>query len=762
MGEARFKTLITRPVVVLVIGVLGLSFGLAVAYSPSFFGLPYLLLTSLVAFGAGAFVLQSVSGLSARGWGFLLPCVICFLVPLFHLRTYLFPSASFSHLITNDFDRLYYVYKVYLLSSLSEGRIPLWSPSEACGFPFYANPFTQAYYPLNIALAVWNGIRGGYSQLDHQVFTVLAVSLFSVGLFLWLRCLQFSVRSSMLAACVMGVSFKVTELVRFPNAIHTAAWIPYILLGMTLCSSSAKRTMGTALVASSGTLMLTGGYPYFVYYCIFLVGLYAPIVLLPEFREALGLPPERAARRGLGAMAVGWAIPIGVCLPYFVKMRWLLNQTVDRGGHSYSYSTEHVFSFTDTVGSLVFPPAAQVEGWYYLSAVGLIMVAIPFANAVVPVSGTRTNRLWLLVLTAAFLFVTALSYGAGSLMFKLFWHCLPGFSSLRVWGRVNILLVPVLALLLARGYTLFEEAWVGCDRNGLPASSRNKRLLGITVVVGVSMVVLQVVLLRNQVFDRYWVAWFHPHIPEGLGPETFVFASVGSVVGLGLLPVLGLWASERVARHRALAAWCAVGVVLGLALWDLDGIGNTQWSKRTRFTVVKTRLAVRETDLQALRCAREPFDQLSLGPVFGTGVMTNWYYQRYADFLGRSKDSPAARYLVGQAGGERFFFVESVAHKDAEGVVADVAAQVTGSQFELTVRDYDGDRLVLHVNMGRQGHLCFIDNWDEDWCVAVDGGKAQLEVLLGCFKAVALSPGRHEVEFEYRPSLWGRAVLRSQ
>ena len=77
MGEARFKTLITRPVVVLVIGVLGLSFGLAVAYSPSFFGLPYLLLTSLVAFGAGAFVLQSVSGLSARGWGILIACIMC-------------------------------------------------------------------------------------------------------------------------------------------------------------------------------------------------------------------------------------------------------------------------------------------------------------------------------------------------------------------------------------------------------------------------------------------------------------------------------------------------------------------------------------------------------------------------------------------------------------------------------------------------------------------------------------------------------------
>src|SRR5512134_3652449 len=122
--------------------------------------------------------------------------------------------------LANDFPFLYYDYKPYLLDGLSRLRLPLWSPSEAAGFPLYSNPFAQAFYPLNLPLAAFYVLAGGYSPLDHQRFTVLGVSILCVGLFFWLRALGAPQRAAAVAAAVLAVSFKIAEILRFPNAVH--------------------------------------------------------------------------------------------------------------------------------------------------------------------------------------------------------------------------------------------------------------------------------------------------------------------------------------------------------------------------------------------------------------------------------------------------------------------------------------------------------------------------------------------------------------
>jgi len=85
---------------------------------------------------------------------------------------YLFPYTWTIHGqyvgIGNDFEFLYYRFKPYLLDCLSHGHLPLWSPSEGAGFPFYSDPFTQTFYPANVFLTVFYRLAGGYSQLDHQ------------------------------------------------------------------------------------------------------------------------------------------------------------------------------------------------------------------------------------------------------------------------------------------------------------------------------------------------------------------------------------------------------------------------------------------------------------------------------------------------------------------------------------------------------------------------------------------------------------------
>jgi hypothetical protein len=65
--------------------------------------------------------------------------------------------------------------------------------------------------------------------------------------------------------------------------------------------------------------------------------------------------------------------------------------------------------------------------------------------------------------------------------------------------------------------------------------------------------------------------------------------------------------------------------------------------------------------------------------------------------------------------------------------------------------DYAGDRVSVDLRVAEDSVLVYRDNFAPDWSVTVDGTSAELMVVDGLNKAVAVSPGKHSVEFRYRP-----------
>ena len=316
------------------------------------------------------------------------PIVTSFLLPLFvfcwpivYLFRLVVPINGRYTALINDFIILSYRYKVYLLDHFADLSFPLWSPSEAAGFPFYVNPFAQAFYPLNLLLAVWYKISGGYNPIDHQVFTVLGVSIFALGLFMWLRLINTNLRAVVFGALVMSVSFKVTEILRFPNAVHTTAWYPWILYALTriIFSQTIKKLIISAILLLMFLFCFsTGGYPYYVYYSQFLFVPYILIFLVKPLRVQLfGIRPIRW-KPVLATLAVTAIIAALTCGPYLLGIKRLMTETADRGGKDFRYSTSHVFNFEDTVGSLVYPPNSETEGWYFFSITAVLVLFLYF------------------------------------------------------------------------------------------------------------------------------------------------------------------------------------------------------------------------------------------------------------------------------------------------------------------------------------------------------------------------------------------------
>ncbi len=395
--------------------------------------------------------------------------LLVFCWPMLYLFRRIFIVNGDYITISNDFILLYYKYKIYLLDCLANFHFPLWSPSEAAGFPFYTNPFAQVFYPFNALLVLWYKAFGGYTPVDHQLFTVLGISIFSLGLFMWLKLINKDIKAVAFAVLVMSVSFKVTEIIRFPNAVHSMAWYPWILYALTrvMFSDSVKEAAKSAgLLALFGIFLCTAGYPYFVYYTIFLVLPYLLAFLITPLRTRLfGERPVYLKRAFAAMLAAGFATLL-MCAPHLIGIKRLMSQTIDRAGKDFQYSTSHVFNFKDTIGSLVYPPAASTEGWYFFSITALLIILMYLFSRDGNAQNTSQNhtgsqcastggaaiKFFLLAWIAT---ITYISYGRSSYLFTLLWKYMPGFSSLRVWGRLNIILVPIIAWLLSIAFSHF-------------------------------------------------------------------------------------------------------------------------------------------------------------------------------------------------------------------------------------------------------------------------------------------------------------------
>jgi hypothetical protein len=688
---------------------------------------------------------------------FLLPAAV-FLWPFLYLFRHVLTINGQYAAIGNDFILLYYKYKVYLLASLAEFHFPLWSPAEGTGYPFYTNPFTQAFYPFNLLLVVWYKITGGYNPLDYQVFTVLGISIFALGLFMWLRLINSNIRAVIFTALIMSVSFKVTEMIRFPNAVHTAAWYPWILYALTriLFSKSLKdAAFGGVLLTFFLLCLFTGGYPYYVYYGLFLFPPYLLVFLLKPLCHRLLGPVPIHFKRALSTMILASGAALVICAPYFIGIKRLMAETIDRAGKDFNYSTAHIFNFEDTLGSLVYPPAASVEGWYFFSIAGLLLILLyMFTRNTINNEGKgketlqppRLSNIWVKLFFFTWIcIISYISYGRYSYLFKLLWKFMPGFSSLRVWGRLNIILVPILAWLLSIAYASFESTLSSKETASPKKRLKESAPIIVLTTVYAIILIIQLYFYRNNIHDRLWAIYFE-HVSE----HTTKFLVYGAAAFIVIFLTLILSKRFNFKSNRALTV--VLAVLVSVATIEVRHVGARVWTYQRQPEKRRIGLDVAKINQASFRMPRiERNDSISLTANFSVGVLPNWYFSRYNKFLKETEDDlETRRTLLGVLDGRKIFFSKSIEHSSVQAFLLDAASCQNTGQLLL----YTGDELIWEIEAPGEGYLSFIDNWDQGWKVFVDDKETEMELLFGTFKSVRLTEGHHKVRFSYQPSLF--------
>jgi len=179
---------------------------------------------------------------------------------------YLFPHTLNIIEMGNDFELLYYSYKKYIFEFISIGHFPLWSPSENAGYSLIFNPFAQYFYPLSWVLYGLGYLIGDLSKHLYLLYTIFGISIYNIGQYLWLKKLNIDIKYCLVSTLIICAGLKLTEILRFSNAIHTFCWFPWILYGMTLSLKKGFHIKTMLIIFISTISILTAGYPYYIIY----------------------------------------------------------------------------------------------------------------------------------------------------------------------------------------------------------------------------------------------------------------------------------------------------------------------------------------------------------------------------------------------------------------------------------------------------------------------------------------------------------------
>ena len=600
--------------------------------------------------------------------------------------------------------------------------------------------------------------------MDHQLFTVLGISIFALGLFKWLRQINGNIRAVLFGVLIMSVSFKMTEIMRFPNAVHTAAWYPWILYAITkimLARSLRSAVTNAALLIVFLVCLCTAGYPYYIFYSPFLFAPYMLVFLIKPLRTRFFASQVINWKRAIVTLIAAGGVAVLLCAPYLLGVKGLMAQTTDRTGKDFEYSVSHVFNYEDTIGSLVYPPFSQTEGWYFFSITGLLVV---FLYLLIGKSGIGLQEkntdgitkqacsrdLWAkLFLVIWIALISYISYGRSSYLFAFLWKYMPGFCSLRVWGRLNIILVPILAWLLSLAYESFES--MISTKNVASTKRHRQALFPIITVAAVYLVILgtQLYLYLNKHYDFYWVEFF-----KNVASKDIYFVIYGAIAFVALLFFLILGGAIQLKSNKSLAIVLLILVLM--AAVEMRGVGANMWTYGGQKPDKRIRIDVSKTNEASFAFRRYDSDStISLRPNFSVGIVPNWYFDRYIKFLDKTKgEIGVRRVLLGVQDGTKIFFSESLIHDTAKSFLND-AIRYRGLW---RVSSYSGDELSCQVDTPVAGYLSFIDNWDHGWKVFVDDKPVDMELLFGTFKSVKLDAGRHQITFIYQPGWLGRRV----
>jgi len=680
---------------------------------------------------------------------------------------YLFPHTFQFIEMGNDFELLYYSYKKYIFEFVRVGHFPLWSPSESSGYSLIFNPFAQYFYPVSWLLYGICILIGDLSKHTYLLYTIIGLSIYNVGQYFWLRSINIEKKYAFLSTLITCLGLKLTEILRFPNAVHTIAWFPWILFAISIASNKLNRIKSSLIIFSCSLMILTAGYPYYIFYALILFSSYFIFLLIPNVKKYV-LNLEKFNNQNNYYFFLNCFLPALLALiivsPWFARIKNLMEITRDRNLHEIDFSITLSSNIIDQIGSWIFPPFSLSEGWYYFGSIITILILIYLINFLFDKNKTQKEKY--IIYFLFFLFILNYQFAAAenSFLFKIIWNHVDLIKNFRSWSRMNIILIPIFALIIS--LSLKKVINDKYKINIIPS------ILILTCLI----VVAQIYFIEfSNIENYYWNTWQHKRIDYAstqLNYLSFFFRLYNSYIYsiFFIISAIGLIFFIKKKLFSKIYF-----LILVLTISELFFITNIQWAIPSKYYDNNDYNKLSQDPINDLKNAflsnnlitvtkgnlyfrnQRKFN-INYFDVFGiekhTKIFDNYFNRNgtYKKNISEFEKEYIDQFFALDKESKRIFFSKNINHKDIFSFIDDVnqTNQNHNINIFVDIEKYNGDQISIEVFNNIDGYITYIDNWSPGWLAELNNNRIKIDKLFDTYKSIKLNKGNNKIFMKYK------------
>lgn len=421
------------------------------------------------------------------------------------------------------------------------GVVPLWNSFLFNGYPSFADPQTQTFYPINLALSLISDFS------PRVVYLQIIFHFFLAGLFMYALCLRFGY--PMFASLIAAISYMFSGYMvgHFSHLLlDVMAWLPITVLAL----DAALKHRGPFWIVAGGLVigvMILSGQSQAIFYAVFALGFHW------VYRTAMEYQMTRRVRgivSNTGVLVVMLSLGVLVAMVQLLPTAEFISQSNRSEVRSlvsagFGIHVENLFT-------LVMPNYfGGISGEYWakldITQQNLYMGVAPLFLASLVLLYRRTA--WTLYTGGIALLCLLISMGTNTPVFAFFYNIVPGFDYFRNAAHFLFVFHFYLALLAAEGATiLFGEK--------LPGRTLMIYTVLFVVVVGVLYLML-------------------PQPPHSIAAVSSRNATQGVIWFAGLFAVLSLVVAMSQIWRNAKFVKAFLVILVFIDVWLVSGSSVT-------------------------------------------------------------------------------------------------------------------------------------------------------------------------------------------
>jgi len=725
----------------------------------------------------------------------LILAALCLLFFWRHLTPLAIDRLAF---VPGDFMDQFYAFARYEATRLQAGQLPLWNAYTFSGHPFIADIQSAVFYPLSLLTMALTAV-GRFSYHALELEAIAHFVLAAVFTYLFARRLTGSRIGGLTAAVVFTFSGYLTSYPALQLAIlETQVWLPLILLALDVAGERwqmGDARAGIRWVLAAGLLLgvaFLAGHPQSALLVTYAGLAYALFRFWP--RDVRTSKRDwRPWLRIAGVLALFLAVGAGVAAVQLLpSVEFMLLSTRTSLGFNEAGGGFMPFDLMQ----IILPAVGGQFPALYMGLIPLGLAGFALVDARRDPNQPPGARRTIAFLGWALLVGLLLIFGRFMALYQVFYIFAPGWGLFRGQERTVVWVVLAVALLAGYGIAWLDRFWAASRAQSASvqppqAAERSTALLAgpdskLAAVYGAAA--LAALVLALAFFVGYQAG------------QKALWGFTGAALWLALF--LGLTVVALRARQPALLL-----VFLMLDLFTMNASHHAAPADQVNLTPYRALAALPLADRDLFRTANDDVLPNNYGLLYnledirgasplGLKVYDEWLARvplprawrllnvKYVFSWLQELDAPAERlaeepgrdnklvylYRLKETGPRAWLAGRAVAEPDRERTLErlavpdfDVARQIVLPSIPQGFGDADAcggeiawrsrlpERLDLTVTTQQPCILVLSEVVYPGWQATVDGVPAPILPADLIFRSVALTPGRHEVSFVFRP-----------